>query len=268
MAKKYDYGYDNRAGYLFIAPWLIGFILFTILPMLASLYLSFTRYDVLSPPVWVGFENYKNMFSDDRFKQALKVTFFYVIVHVPLKLIFALFVAMLFAQKRRLVGFYRTLFYLPSIIGGSVAVAVMWRQLFGVDGALNSILMKLDLMTKPVGWLGNPKTAIWSLILLAVWQFGSAMLIFLAGLKQIPDSLYEAAEIDGANSFHSFFKITLPMLSPIIFFNFVMQMINGFMAFNESFIITQGGPFDSTLFYALYLSKRPFSSMTWVMDVH
>lgn len=273
--KMCDYDYDNKAGYMFIAPWLTGFIIFTIIPMLASLYFSFTRYDVLSAPKWIGVENYISMLIDDRFWQALKVTFFYAVVHVPLKLAFALVVAMLFAQKRKMIGFYRTLFYVPSIIGGSVAVAVMWRQLFGMDGALNSILIKIGVMDKGIGWLGNPNTAIWTIILLAIWQFGSPMLIFLSGLKQIPESLYEAAEIDGANSFQRFFSITLPMLSPIIFFNFIMQSISGFMAFNESYIITQGGPFDRTLFYALYLFQKAFQfydmgygcALAWVLLV-
>lgn len=267
-------GYNNLAGYAFISPWLIGFIIFTVFPMLLALYFSFTEYDVLSTPKWIGLENYRNMFtSDDRFKTALSVTFQYVFTAIPLRLIFALFIAMLFVKNRKLVPLYRTIYYLPSIIGGSVAVAVMWRQLFGADGALNGVLSALGLLDKQISWIGNPDTALWTLILLAVWQFGSPMLIFLAGLKQIPSSYYESASIDGANGIQQFVKITLPMLTPIILFNLVMQVISGFMAFTESYIITQGGPFDRTLFYALYLFQQGFQfynmgyacALAWVL---
>jgi multiple sugar transport system permease protein len=202
----------------------------------------------------------------------MKITFSYVLISVPLRLIVALFLAILFAQKRMMVGLYRTLFYIPSLIGGSVAIAVMWRQLFGVEGALNSILMYLGI-GKNFGWVTNPKTALWTIILLSAWQFGSPMLIFLAGLKQIPTSLYEAASIDGANWWVRFFRITIPMLSPIIFFNLVMQIISGFLIFTPAYIITAGGPFEKTTVYALYLFIRAFryyemgyaSALAWVL---
>jgi len=259
-ARKGGGEYDHLAGYIFIAPWLIGFFVFAIIPILASLALSFTRYDILSPPKWTGFANYVQIFTqDERFRTALAVTFIYVFVHVPLRLAFALGVAMLFRRSRRMVGLYRSLFYIPSVIGGSIAVAVMWRQLFGAEGALNSLLEGLGLMKQPISWIGNPDTALWSLIALAVWQFGSPMLIFLAGLKQIPQSLYEAASIDGAGEWQKFFRITLPALTPIIFFNFIMQTINGFKAFTQAYVITEGGPFDRTLVYALYLFQQAFS---------
>jgi len=266
--------YNNIAGYAFISPWLIGFFLFTIFPMGASLVLSFTKYDLLSSPKWIGLENYINIFTnDERFISAIKATFYYVFTAIPLRLIFALFVAMLLVKDRKLVSVYRASYYIPSLIGGSVAVAVMWRQLFGSSGALNSILLDLGLIESPIGWLGNPKTAIWTLILLAVWQFGSPMLIFIAGLKQIPDSYYEAASIDGANNWQKFTKITIPTLTPIIFFNFIMQLISGFMAFTESYLITEGGPFDKTLFYAVYLFEKAFvfydmgyaSALAWIL---
>ncbi|MCM8900212.1 sugar ABC transporter permease [Caldicoprobacter algeriensis] len=266
--------YNNLAGYAFISPWLIGFILFTIIPIGASFILSFTQYDLLSSPKWVGLENYKTMFlHDERYISALKATFSYVFVAVPLRLIFALFIAVLLVRDRKMVSVYRAAFYIPSLIGGSVAVAVMWRQLFGVNGALNSILIELGVIDKGIGWIGNPHTAMWTLILLAAWQFGSPMLIFVAGLKQIPTSYYEAAYIDGANSWQRFTKITMPLLTPIIFFNFIMQTISGFMAFTESYLITQGGPFDRTLFYALYLFEKAFKfyemgygcAMAWVL---
>ena len=186
---------------------------------------------------------------------------------VPLRLTFALFVAMLLNTKRRAVGGYRAAYYAPSIVGGSVAVAVMWREIFGVNGLVNAVF------NTDIAWLGNPSTAIWTLILLAVWQFGSPMLIFLAGLKQIPGELYEAASMDGANGWHRFWRVTLPLLTPIIFFNLIMQTISGFMVFTQAFIITGGSPLDTTLFYALYVYQRAFgtfemgyaSAMAWVL---
>ncbi len=266
--------YDNLAGYLFISPWLIGFFVVTILPILISLYLSFTKYDILSPPRWIGLMNYETIFKYDYlFPQSLKVTFIYALTSVPLRLIFALFLAVLLSQKRRGVGAYRTLFYIPSIFGGSVAVAVMWRQLFGVNGALNSILISLGVIEKGIGWLTGPNTALPTLVALAVWQFGSPMLIFLAGLKQVPSSLYEAAMIDGSSAWQRFTKITLPMISPIIFFNFIVQTINGFMMFTQALIITNGGPFNRTLLYVLYIYRKAFtdysmgyaSALAWIM---
>jgi len=267
---------NNLAGYIFISPWLVGFLMFTIIPMLWSLYLSFTKYDILSSPRWVGLMNYETMFKYDYlFPQSLKVTFQYAFTAVPLRLLFALILALLLSQKRRGVGLYRTLFYVPSVFGGSIAVAVMWRQLFGVNGALNSILMALGVIEEGIGWLTGPNTAIWTLVALAVWQFGSPMLIFLAGLKQISFSLYEAAMIDGASSWQKLIYITLPMLSPIIFFNFLVQMINGFMMFTQALIITNGGPFNRTLMYVLYIYRKGFtdysmgyaSALAWIMLV-
>lgn len=259
-------------GLSFISPWLLGFLVFIIGPMIASLYLSFTNYDLLSAPDWSGFKNYIHMFTaDPRYWTALKVTFVFVLVSVPLKLIFALLIAMLFTRNYKGVGIYRTIYYIPSIIGGSVAVAEMWKQLFGDHGAINSGLALLGM--HPGNWVTNPKTALWTLILLVIWQFGSPMLIFMAGLKQIPNELYEAASVDGARPMAKFFRITLPMLTPVIFFNLVMQMISGFMSFTQSFLITNGGPLDRTLFYAFYLYQNAFvnfqmgyaSAMAWIL---
>jgi len=258
----------------FISPWLVGFLLFIIGPMLASLYFSFTDYDMLSAPHWVGLQNYIRMFTDDpRYLTALKVTFKFVLFSVPLKLAFALFVALIFNRNHRGVGLYRTVYYLPSIIGGSVAVAVMWRQLFGGDGAVNHILQWFGLTG--TNWIASVSYSLWTLVLLVVWQFGSPMLIFLAGLKQIPSEMYEAAAVDGATRFTRFFRITLPLLSPVIFFNLIMQMVDGFKAFTQSFLVTQGGPLDSTLFYAVYLYEKAFShfemgyasAMAWILLV-
>ncbi|MCS7463826.1 sugar ABC transporter permease [Paenibacillus doosanensis] len=264
----------NAIAYSFIAPWLIGFLAFTIGPMIASLYLSFTKYDMLSEARWIGMDNYVNLFSDDaRFLQSIKVTFLFVFISVPLKLIFALFIAILFSGKHKGTGFYRTVYYIPSIIGGSVAVAVMWKQLFGLKGAVNGILALVGITG--TNWVASPDFALSTLILLVIWQFGSPMLIFLAGLKQIPSELYEAAAVDGASYIQRLFKITLPMLTPVIFFNLVMQMIGGFMTFTQSFLVTAGGPLDKTLFYAVYLYQRAFahfemgyaSAMAWILLV-
>jgi multiple sugar transport system permease protein len=268
---------ENLAGYAFISPFIIGFLAFTIIPMAVSLYLSFTSYDLFSTPVWIGLDNFKEMFfGDEKFWKSMKVTFAYVMAGVPLRLIFALMVAMLLNKASRAVGLYRTLFYLPSIIGGSVAVAIMWRNIFGNEGTLNALLFFLGADQK-ILWYQDPSKALWTLIFLAVWQFGSSMLIFLAGLKNIPPSYYEAANVDGANRFQVFFKITLPLLSPIIFFNLVMQTISAFMTFTPAYIISkgEGGPLDGTLLYSLYIFQKAFnffqmgyaSAMAWVMLV-
>jgi multiple sugar transport system permease protein len=262
----------NLTGYLFISPWLIVFIIFTVIPILASFVLSFTNYNILSNPTFTGLSNYERMFfNDSRYWKSVSATFFYVFTAIPLRLIFALLVAMLLNNSHRLTPIFRAAFYAPSIIGGSIAVAVMWREIFGKAGLINFLLAFLGIPT--TNWLGNPSTAIWTLILLAVWQFGSPMLIFLAGLKQIPTELYEAASIDGANGVSKFFQITLPLLSPVIFFNLIMQTISGFLVFTQAFIITGGSPLDTTLFYALYLYRRAFetfemgyaSAMAWAL---
>ena len=268
---------DDLPGYLFLLPWLIGLIAFTLGPTLASLYLSFTKFDLLSPPRWAGLDNYVFMFTQDqRFWNALKVTFTYLILEVPLKLAFALFVAIILDKSVRGASFYRALFYVPSLLGGSVAIAVLWRQLFQGNGTVNNIILWLTGYQGP-SWISNPDTAIYTLVILAVWQFGSPMVIFLAGLRQIPSELYEAASLDGASKRRQFLHVTLPMLSPVIFFNLVLQMIEGFKAFTPAFIISggTGGPVDSTLFYTLYLYQEAFANfrmgyaaaLAWVLLV-
>lgn len=264
---------ESSAGVVFCMPFIIGFLVFLIIPMGMSLYYSFCDYDILSPPVFTGLDNYIEIFTaDETFWHSVKATFLFAFVSVPLRLIFALIVALILVKSTKATGFYRAAYYLPSILGGSVAVAVLWRRIFATDGVLNSILGMFGLDTQ-FAWLGNTKTAIWTLVLLAIWQFGSSMLIFLSALKQIPRDLYEAADVDGANKFVKFFKITLPLLTPTIFFNLVMQMINGFLAFTQSLIITDGKPMDSTLFYAVYMYRQAFSfnhagyasAMAWIM---
>ncbi|MFC0330438.1 carbohydrate ABC transporter permease [Paenibacillus sepulcri] len=265
---------QHLTGYAFIGPFVLGFLIFTLVPMFVSLYLSFTDYDLFSAPEWAGLANYKKMFlHDPKYWNSLKVTFLYVLGGVPLRLLFALLIAMLLNTASRAIGLYRTLFYLPSIIGGSVAVSIMWRNLFGDEGVVNILLGSLGL--EAVRWFGSPLAALWMLIFLSVWQFGSSMLIFLAGLKNIPSSYYEAANVDGAGAFSRFFRITLPLLSPVILFNAIMQTIGAFMTFVPAYIISkgEGGPLDGTLLYSLYLFRQGFvftnmgyaSAMAWVM---
>lgn len=265
---------DERvAGYIFILPFIIGFLSFTILPVITSLVLSFTRYDVLSTPVFIGLDNYKEILArDPLFWKSLGITMYYTFVSVPLRLLIALLIAMMFMYPTKMSYVYRAVFYLPSIIGGSVAVALLWKNIFAAGGVINSVLQFIGIDSQ-IYWLGRTDTAIWVLILLAVWQFGSPMLIFLSALKQIPASLYEAAKVDGATRFVRFIKITIPMITPVVFFNLIMQLISGFMAFTQCFIITDGKPMDSTLFYAVYMYRRSFtfyqmgygSTMAWIM---
>jgi multiple sugar transport system permease protein len=266
----------NFAGYAFLTPWLIGFLLLAIGPILFSLYLSFTKYNVINPPRWIGLDNYTYMFARDaRFKKALQVTFTFVAFAVPAKLIFALAVAMVLDKGIRAIGIYRALFYLPSILGGSIAVAILWRNLFKADGVVNAILSFIGI--DGPAWLADPRYSLWTLIVLAVWQFGSPMLIFLAGLRAIPQELYEAAEIDAAGKVKQFFAITVPLLAPVIFFNLVLQMIEAFKSFSGAFIISggSGAPLDSLLFYTVYLFSEAFSflrmgyaaALAWVLLV-
>ncbi|CCX97318.1 putative uncharacterized protein [Enterocloster bolteae CAG:59] len=271
-ALKQQLNKESVAGVLFTLPFTIGFLLFMIVPMGISLYYSFCDYDILSPPVFTGLKNFISMFQDETFFKTLKVTFFFAFVSVPLKLLFALIVAMLLLENSKMSGFYRAAYYLPSIIGGSVAVSILWKRMFAMDGVVNKLLGMVGIQTS-FSWLGDTRTAIWVLILLVVWQFGSSMLIFLSSLKQVPQSLYEAAEVDGASAPAKFFKITLPLLTPTIFFNLVMQMINGFLAFTQCYIITQGKPMNSTLLYTVYMYKQSFefyntgygAALAWVM---
>lgn len=264
---------EGVAGYVFILPFIIGFLAFIIVPMALSFGFSFTRYNILNKPTFIGLENYITMLtSDAKFWKTFTVTLYYVFFSVPLRLIMALIVAMLLVKSTKVSGVYRAVYYLPSIIGSSVAVAILWKRMFASDGVVNALLQTVGIDCT-TAWLGREDTAIWTLIILAVWQFGSSMLIFLSGLKQIPVSLYESATVDGANGIHRFFKITLPMLTPTIFFNLINQIISGFMAFTQSYIITGGAPRDSTLFYTVYMYQNSFTysklgygcAMAWFM---
>ncbi|NIK77116.1 multiple sugar transport system permease protein [Paenibacillus castaneae] len=262
------------AGYLFISPWLLGFLGLTAYPLFLSLYYSFTNYTLMEPISFVGTRNYEQIFTaDPKFIQSVKVTFLYVIASVPLKLTAALLVALVLNKAIKGISLYRTAIYFPSLIGGSIAVSLLWRNLFGVDGIFNKIISVFGIEGK--GWITSPDTAMGTLILLTVWQFGSSMVIFLAGLKQIPKDLYEASSVDGANKITQFFKITLHMLSPILYFNLIMAVISAFQMFTSAFVITNGGPMNSTYVYALYLYERAFSryqlgyssALAWIMLV-
>ncbi|MBE1876091.1 carbohydrate ABC transporter permease [Myceligenerans pegani] len=264
---------EERAAWSFLFPWFVGMVLITLGPMIASLVLSFTDYNLLREPSWVGVENYERMLGDARLHKSLGVTFTYVLVGVPLQLATALFLAMVLNRGLKGLAFYRSVYYLPSLLGGSVAIAVLWKQLFGVNGLINQVLGFFG-VTGP-GWISNPETALGTLVLLHVWTFGSSMVIFLAGLRQIPDMYYEASAIDGAGRWRQFRSITIPLLTPVIFFNLVLQIINAFQSFTQAFVVSggTGGPVDSTLFYTLYLYQRGFtdyqmgyaSAMAWLL---
>jgi multiple sugar transport system permease protein len=252
---------DNKAAYIFLAPWLVGLVLITIGPMVMSLVFSFTNYNLLRPPSFIGWTNWTRMLADIRLHHALEVTFFYVFVSVPLQLGLALLLALLLNRGVRGLAFYRSIFYLPSLLGSSVAIAILWRQIFGSNGLFNVALGMLGLSGR--SWIGDPSTALWTLVTLNVWTFGSPMVIFLAGLRLIPRVYYEAAAVDGANWWTRLWYVTLPFLTPIIFFNLVLQMIGAFQAFTQAYIVSSGtgGPADSTLFYTLYLYNQAFARL-------
>ena len=259
-----------------MAPFLIGFFGLGLAPIVASFVLSFTEYDLLSTPTWNGLQNYQALFADDHYLKSLLVTFTFVGLSVPAQLAFALLLAMLLNRGVRGLATYRAIYYVPSLLGGSVAIAVLWRQLFADDGAVNRILHVVG-WNDPPSWLVDPDFALHTLVLLAVWQFGAPMIIFLAGLRQVPRDFYEAAEVDGAGRLAQFRHITLPLLTPLVLFNLVMGMIGAFQAFTSSYIISggKGAPLDSTLFYTLYLYIQGFgymhmgyaSAMAWVLLV-
>jgi multiple sugar transport system permease protein len=267
---------ENGAGYLFLLPWFIGFFGLTIAPILSSLYLSFTNFDMLTAPHWVGADNYIRMFTHDpKFAQSMRVTLLFVLFSVPLKLAFALAVALLLNRGMKGLPLYRAVFYLPSLLGASVAIAVLWRTLFAGDGLINKGLALIGIQGP--AWISNPRYSLWTLVALAVWQFGSPMITFLAGLRQIPQDVYEAASLEGAGKWRIFWKITLPLLTPVVFFNAIIQTIEGFKSFTPAFIISggTGNPVNSTLFYTLYLYQEAFaffrmgyaSALAWVLLV-
>ncbi len=265
---------EKIAPYLFLTPWLIGFFVITLGPMLYSFYLSFTDFSLLGAAEWVGLDNYIRMFTaDPKYMDSVRVTLVYVFVSVPLQLAFALLLALVLNRGLRGLPIYRSIYYLPSLIGASVAIAVLWRQMFGKNGLVNQVLSWFGIVGE--SWIGNPDTALGTLIVLNVWTFGSPMVIFLAALRQVPEYLYEAAAVDGVSKWKAFWHITLPMLTPVVLFNLILQLIGAFQAFTPAYVVSggTGGPVNSTLFYTLYLYQRGFtnfemgyaSAMAWVL---
>ena len=244
-------------GLLYIAPWLLGFLIFQLYPFIASFCYSFTDYTLLNQPQFVGLKNYLTLFTTEKqFLSTMKITGFYALLSVPLKLAFALFIAILLNAKIKGIGIYRSLYYLPSILGGSVAVSVLWRVIFMKDGMINHFIGLLGL--GPVNWLTDAKLALITLSLLQVWQFGSAMVLFLAALKGIPAELYEAASIDGSGKWNQFLHITLPQISSVVFFNLIMQSIQALQNFTSAFVITKGGPVKRTYIIGMKLYDDAF----------
>lgn len=265
--------YKRNVGFLFVLPWLIGFIVFKLYPFGSSLAYSFTDYQLFDGIKEVGFMNYLQIFKTDKIMKAFEVTFKYAFITVPLKLVVSLFIAYILNFKLRGVNFFRTAYYIPSILGGSVAIAVLWKALFRDDGLINSVLEFIGV--EGPKWLSDPSYSLFIICLLRVWQFGSAMVIFLAALKGVPQDLYEAAAIDGAGKWRQFFKITVPIITPVIFYNLVTQLCQAFQEFNGPYIITQGGPRNSTTLISLLVYNNAFeryemgmaSAMAWLMFV-
>jgi multiple sugar transport system permease protein len=262
----------NILGYLFASPWILGFLIFTIYPVCSSLYYSFTNFNTLKAPVWIGITNYVILFTrDPRFWKSLSNTLYYAIFSVPLGIIAGVLIALLLNQKVKGMRFFRTIFYLPTVVS-SVASALLWMWILEPNfGLLNTMLAKVGI-TGP-GWLTDPAWSKNSLILMSLWSVGGGMLIYLAALQDVPQSLYESATIDGANTFTQFFHITIPMITPTLFFNLIMGVIGGLQVFNQAFIMTSGGPSYSTYFLAYHLYNRAFgdyqmgyaSAMAWVL---
>jgi len=264
-------------GYAFIAPWLIGFLVFVLGPFVVSIYLSFTRYEVVTAPTWVGLTNYRNLLTDDPlFWKALGVTLKYAVVALPVGIAAGVGLALLLNLRIAGISVYRTVFYLPAIVP-VVATSVVFMWLLNPQiGLVNQFLQALGMAPKDCpAWLEDTRWALWSLVFMSLWGVGGSMIIYLAGLKDIPEQLYEAAAIDGANTWRRTWHITLPMLTPVIFFNLVMGVIGTFQYFTQAYIMTQGGPEDSTHFYALYLFNRAWryldmgyaSAMAWILFV-
>jgi multiple sugar transport system permease protein len=271
--KRVRHSDDGITGYFFLSPWILGILLLTLGPMATSLYLSFTDYDLFDTPRWIGLDNYERMLTDQRWLRSVQVTALYVALAVPVKLSAALGVALLLDSRSRGQGLYRAAFYGPSLIGGSVSVAIVWKTMFSDGAAVDQVLGVFGVRTG--GWAGNPDFSLLMLVLLAAWQLGAPMVIFLAGLKQVPKELYEAAEVDGAGRWRRFRSITLPMISPVLFFNLLLETIHSFQVFTSAYVVggPNGAPAGSTLFYTVYLFDRGFgdyrmgyaAAMAWVL---
>lgn len=269
-------GYKKRdyQAFVYILPWVIGLLILQLYPFVTSLYYSFSNYTIGSNPDWLGLDNYIRLFTiDNEFWNSLKVTILYTLYTVPGKLIMALAIAMFLNRNIKGINLIRTLFYIPSLFGGSVAIAILWKLMFLDNGVINAILSSLNLPN--IQWLGDPKVALRTISMLEIWQFGSSMVMFLAALKQVPRSLYEAANIDGAGKVRMFFHITIPQITPIIFFNMIMQTIQALQNFTSAFVITEGGPLKSTYVLGMKLYNEGFSyfkmgyasAISWVIFV-
>ncbi|MDW6001797.1 carbohydrate ABC transporter permease [Vibrio mangrovi] len=265
---------SRRLGLAYLSPYIIGLLVFTAFPFVSSFLMSFTDYDLMTSPDYVGIENYRYMLTeDDLFWKSMSVTFLYVFLTIPVKLAFALFIAFILNFKLRGIRFFRTAYYIPSILGSSIAIAVLWRALFAIDGVLNGMLALVGI--DAVNWLGEPSFALFSITLLRAWQFGSAMVIFLAALQNVPQSQYEAALIDGASKWQMFIKVTVPLITPVIFFNFIMQTTQAFQEFTAPYVITGGGPMKSTYLISLYIYETAFkffdmgygSALAWALFI-
>lgn len=270
--KKMTVASRQNIGYAYIAIWIIGFLVFKFYPFMSSLFYSFTNYNLFKESVEnIGFANYEKIVDTAKYLKSYIVTFKYAFMTVPLKLLFALFIAYLLNFKIKGINLFRTAYYIPSILGGSVAIAVLWQFLFQNEGLVNTIIGLFGV--KPVNWLGSPDYALFVICLLRVWQFGSAMVIFLAALKGVPQDLYEAASIDGAGKFTQFLKVTIPLITPVIFYNLVTQLCQAFQEFNGPFMITKGGPLGSTTLISILIYQNAFktydmglaSAMAWLL---
>lgn len=263
----------NNIGLVYILPWLIGMVFLTLYPFANALVISFTDYNLVRTPNFIGLANYTKLLRDETFLKTITATLKYTVITVPLQLAFALFIAYILNFKLKGINFFRTAYYIPSLLGGNVAVAVLWRFLFQQDGLINRMIGLVGL--EPVAWLSSPGGAMSVIAILKVWQFGSAMLIFLAALKDVPQELYEAASVDGATRFHSFFRITIPLITPTIFFNLVMQLVNAFQEFNGPYLVTGKGPLNATYLTSMYIYDNAFkffdmgyaSAASWILFV-
>lgn len=260
--------------YLFLIPWFIGIIALKLLPFLISFVLSFTSYNLIDSPNFIGFDNYINMFTNDPiFIKSLIVSFKYAFMTVPLVLVVSLMVATILNFNIKGVNFFRSVYYIPSILGGNVAVAILWQSLFATDGIINMVIGIFGV--DPISWLVNPNTALFTISLLKAWQFGSTMVIFLGALQNVPKSLYEAAEIDGAGKIKQFFNVTVPIITPVILFNFIMGLVHAFQEFNGPYLITDGGPMHSTYLMNMYIYESAFvkynmgyaSALSWILFI-
>ena len=265
---------ESIVAYVMLSPWIIGFLVFIAVPMFASLYLSFTSWDLFTPPRFIGFENYSELILDDRlFVKSIQVTLIYSVFSVPLQIAFGLGLAQLLNQKINALGMFRSIYYLPSVLSG-VSIAIMFRWIFGTQyGLLNAGLGLLGI--EPISWLGDPSIVMVSFIIMSIWGSGANMLIYLGALQNVPTELYEAAEVDGAGSFIKFFRITVPMITPVIFFTMINGIIAALQEFQTPFILTEGGPNNASLFMVLYLYRNAFqwfqmgyaSAIAWLLFI-